>query len=164
MIVVTIRMSWLLFDIMNETFLRGRCLQDRENYRETSRVFATADDRDQERVLRSIKKGVGMVRAVAAEYLRMDDVQSDNVGIDATEDIVINLWVPQNFNRGMIFGLTEGVHDCLKNMAVSEWYRMTNKEESGEYREAAEKGMHLIRECLGQRVRPTVPSRRKEQE
>ena len=65
----TIKISWLLFDIMNETFLRGRTIQNKENHKEVASMFASEDEENREKILRSIKKGFAEVKTELAEYL-----------------------------------------------------------------------------------------------
>ena len=61
-VTVTIKISWLLFDIMNETFLRGRTIQNKENHKEVASMFASEDEENREKILRSIKRGFAEVQ------------------------------------------------------------------------------------------------------
>ena len=66
----TIVMAWLLYDILNETYLRGRTIQNDENYKEVASMFASQDEENYEKVLRSIKRGFAEVKTELAEYLK----------------------------------------------------------------------------------------------
>lgn len=68
-VTATIKIDWLLYDIMNETFLRGRTIQNKENHKEVASMFASEDEENREKILRSIKKGFAEVKTELAEYL-----------------------------------------------------------------------------------------------
>ena len=52
----TIKISWLLFDIMNETFLRGRTIQNKENHKEVASMFASEDEETEKRYYEASRK------------------------------------------------------------------------------------------------------------
>ena len=54
-VTATIKISWLLYDIMNETFLRGRTIQNKENHKEVASMFAS-EDRKTERKSSDLSK------------------------------------------------------------------------------------------------------------
>ena len=47
-VTATIKIDWLLYDIMNETFLRGRTIQNKENHKEVASMFASEDEENRE--------------------------------------------------------------------------------------------------------------------
>ena len=75
---VTVYMDWLLYDIMNETFLRGRTIQDDKNYKEVASMFASEDEENQEKILRSVKRAFAEVQTELPEYLDEDGTETDN--------------------------------------------------------------------------------------
>lgn len=155
---VTIKISWLLYDIMNETFLRGRTIQDKDNYKTVASMFASEDEENREKILRSIKKSFAYVKSSLSEYLDENVTSTDNVHYDGTSDLVIQLKMPSNFNEAATVGLGEAVHDYLKNMAIAEWYLVTNKNDAEQYIALANNSMVSIMQSVSRRSRPTRPT------
>lgn len=154
----TIKISWLLYDIMNETFLRGRTIQNKDNHKEVASMFASEDEENREKILRSIKKGFAEVQTELAEYLNENGTTTDNSHFDGTHDLVLNLTMPSNFNEAATTGVGEAIHDYLKNVAIAEWYIVTNKADAAQYVELAQKSLESIRQAVSKRSRPVRPT------
>ena len=133
-VTATIKIDWLLYDIQNETYLRGRTIQNDENHKQVASMFASEDEENREKLLRSIKKGFSEVKTELSEYLNENGLTSDNSHIDGNS-----------------------IHDYLKNTAISEWYMVTNKEDADQYVALANKSMNNIRNAVSKRSRPTRP-------
>lgn len=166
---VTIKMSWLLYDIANETFLRGRALASRDNHRAVEGMYATPDDGRREKVLRSIKRGVADLEVAAAEYLSAyseegrgtgdETIEADNGGMSAEGSLVFEFRMPGNYADGATAELCEGMHEYLKDLAISDWYGVTNPADSERYMVLASSALQGVVAALGSRLRPM---RRKE--
>lgn len=156
----TTEIQWLIFDILNETFLRGRTIQDDKNYKEVASMFASEDEENYEKILRSIKKAFAEIKTELAEYLTESGLETTNEAIDDSEDLVLNLTMPSNFNEAATAGLGEAVHDYLKNVAVAEWYLVTNKGDAESYVQQAQKSLESIRKSVSKRSRPTRPEKK----
>lgn len=156
-VTATIKMGWLLYDIQNETYLRGRTIQNDQNHKQVASMFASDDEENKEKILRSVKKAFAEVKTELAEYLNEDGATSDNSHIDESQDLVLSLVMPSNFNEAATAGISESVHDYLKNTAISEWYMVTNKEDADQYVVLATKSMNNIRNAVSKRSRPTRP-------
>lgn len=156
-VTVTIKISWLLYDIKNETYLRGRTIQNKDNHKEVASMYASEDEENLEKILRSIKKGLAEVKSELAEYLNEDGMEVDNSHLDWTQNLVLNLKMPSNFNEAATVGIGEAVHDYLKNSAVAEWYLVTNKADAEDYFALAQKSMSAIQQAVSKRSRPTRP-------
>ena len=154
----TIKISWLLYDIMNETFLRGRTIQNKDNHKEVASMFASEDEENREKILRSIKKGFAEVQTELAEYLNENGTTTDNSHFDGTHDLVLNLTMPSTFNAAATTGVGEAIHDYLKNVAIAEWYIVTNKADAAQYVELAQKSLESIRQAVSKRSRPVRPT------
>ena len=154
----TVDMSWLLYDIMNETFLRGRTIQNDQNYKEVASLFASEDEENVEKILRSIKKGFAEVKTELSEYLTESGLTTDNANITADNDLVLNLTMPSNFNEAATAGVAEAIHDYLRNVAVGDWYLVTNKGDAQDYIALAQKSLESIRKSVSKRSRPTRPT------
>ena len=120
-VTATIKIDWLLYGIMNETFLRGRTIQNKENHKEVASMFASEDEENREKILRSIKKGFAEVKTELAEYLDEDGTSTDNSHYDGSDDLSLKLQMPSNFNEAATTGVGEAIHDYLKNTAIAEW-------------------------------------------
>lgn len=154
----TIKTPWLLFDIMNETFLRGRTLQNKENHKEIASMFASEDEENREKILRSVKRAFSEVQTELGEYLDESGTETDNSHYDGSDDLVLNLKMPSNFNEAATTGVGEAVHAYLAYTAIADWYVVTNKADAPQYFELANKYMELIRQTVSKRSRPKCPS------
>lgn len=153
-----IKISWLLYDIMNETFLRGRTIQNKENHKEVASMFASEDEENREKILRTIKKSFAEIKTELAEYLNEDGTTTDNTHFDGSHDLILNLTMPSNFNEAATTGVGEAVHDYLKNTAIAEWYIVTNKAEAEQYIALAQRSMASILQSVSKRSRPKRPT------
>lgn len=157
-VTATIKISWLLYDIMNETFLRGRTIQNKDNHKEVASMFASEDEENREKILRSIKRAFAEVQTELGEYLNESGTTTDNSHYDGSQDLVLNLTMPSNFNEAATTGVGEAVHAYIANSAIADWYMVTNKQDSQEYFQLATKFMDLIRQTVSKRSRPTRPN------
>ena len=156
-VTVTIFIDWLLYDIMNETFLRGRTLQNKENHKEVASMFASEDEENREKILRSIKRAFAEVQTELGEYLNEDGTETDNSHYDGSNDLVLNLTMPSNFNEAATKGVGEAVHAYLANTAIADWYTVTNKPDADQYSLIASRNMEMIRQTVSKRKRPVRP-------
>lgn len=158
-VTATIDIAWLKYDIMNETFLRGRTIQNKENHKEVASLFASEDEENYEKLLRSIAKAFAEIKTELAEYLNENQTEvSSAKRIDGTQDLVLNLSLPSNFNEAASSGIAEAAHDYIKNSVIAEWYLVTNKQEANDYFTLAQKSMLAIRESVSKRSRPNRPT------
>lgn len=155
----TIETAWLIYDILNETYLRGRTIQNDDNYKEVASMFASEDEENYEKVLRSIKKGFAEIKTELAEYLDESGLETSNAAISGEEDLALSLTMPSNFNEAATAGLGEAVHDYLKNVAVAEWYLVTNKQDAEAYVALSQKSLENIRKSVSKRSRPSRPEK-----
>lgn len=157
-VTVTIKISWLLYDIMNETSLRGHTIQNKDNHKEVAKMIASEDQENLDKILRSVKRAFAEVKSELGEYLDEDGTTTDNSNYDGSKDLVINLSMPSNFNEAATTGVGEAVHDYIKNMAIAEWYLVTNKADAQDYAALAQKSMDAISRSVSKRSRPTRPT------
>jgi len=157
-VTATIDIKELLYDIMNETYLRGRTIQNGENHKEVASMYASEDDENLDKLLRSIKKGFAEVKTELAEYLDEDGTNTDNSRYDGKSDLELNLTMPSNFNEAATTGVGEAIHDYLKNTAIAEWYMVTNKADAEQYVALAQKSLVSIQQAVSKRSRPKRPT------
>ena len=153
-VTVTLVMDELLYDIMNETYLRGRTVQNDSNYKEVASMFASLDEENQDKILRSIKKAFNEVKTEAGEYLSESGLSTDNRLISEESDLELTLTMPSNFNEASTAGVGEAIHDYIVKTAVADWYLVTNKQDAQEYVALAQKSIESIRKSLSKRSRP----------
>lgn len=153
-VTATIVMDELLYDIMNETFLRGRTIQNDQNYKEVASMFASLDEENQDKILRSIKRAFTEVKTELAEYLSESGLATDNRLIDSKKDLELALTMPSNFNEAATAGISEAVHSYIVNTAVGDWYLVTNKDDAPEYVALAKVALESIRKSVSKRSRP----------
>lgn len=156
----TIEMAWLIYDILNETYLRGRTIQNDENYKEVASLYASEDEENFEHILRSIKRAFAEVKTELSEYLDENGLVTTNAAIDGETDLVLNLVMPSNFNEAATTGVSESVHDYIKNVAIADWYLVTNKEDAQNYVAMAQKSLESIRKSVSKRSRPKRPDKK----
>lgn len=156
---VTVKISWLLYDIMNETWLRRRTILDKDNYKQVASMYASADEENHEKVRRSIKRGFTEVRNELSEYLDESCASTDNSHYDGSADLVLNLIMPSNFNEAATAGIGEAAHAYMADIAIADWYMVTNKAEADQYYTLASKQMELLRRNASKRSRPKRPTK-----
>jgi len=157
-VTATIKISHLLYDIMNETFLRGRTIQNKDNHKEVASMFASEDEENRDKILRSIKKGFAEVKTELSDYLDEDGKSTDNSRYDGETDMTLRLTMPSNFNEAATAGVGEAIHDYLKNTAIAEWYMVTNKADAEQYVMMALNSMKSIQQAVSKRSRPKRPT------
>ncbi|MDE5869166.1 MAG: hypothetical protein K2H18_02945, partial [Muribaculaceae bacterium] len=132
----------------------GRTIQNDSNYKEVASMFASLDEENQDKVMRSIKRAFNEVKTEAGEYLDESGLTADNELIDEDQDLVFNLTMPTNFNEAATVGIAEATHAYIVNSAIADWYMVTNKGDAAEYVSLAQKSMEMIRKSLSKRSRP----------
>ncbi|MCH5234477.1 MAG: hypothetical protein J1E16_04225 [Muribaculaceae bacterium] len=159
-VAVTLKMEEILFDVMNETFLKGRTIQDRTNHKEIASLFASEDEENKEKIMRSVKKSWGEIRSELSDYLDSQKLSTDNRNLTSTTgDLALNLVMPSNFNEAATDSVGDACHAFIVNNTVAEWYIVTKPDEAKTYFDLAQNAMELIRYSSSKRARPQVPSR-----
>lgn len=153
-VTATIIMEELLYDIMTETYLRGRTIQNDTNYKEVASMYASLDEENQDKILRSVKRAFSEVKTELADYLNEDGRTTDNKLISDTTNLVLGLLMPSNFNEAATAGIAEAVHDYLSSSAIFDWYLVTDKADAADYGQKKAASLESIRKCVSKRSRP----------
>lgn len=153
----TIEMRWVLYDIENETYLRGRSMQNKENHKEVASLHATEDEENREKILRSVKRAFSEVQDRLGEYLDEQAAETDNSHYDGRRDLALNLEMPSNFNEVATMEIGEATHAYLVNMAIGDWYLVTNRAEADSYYALAAKNLARLQAAASSRRRPKAP-------
>lgn len=154
-ITITLLMQELTYDISNETYLRGRTLLTDDNYAQTAHMYASLDEDNRDRIMRSVKAAFSRLKAEAAEYLDEKAVAADNGQISEGADLELRLMMPANFNEAATAAATESCHDYIVKSAVADWYLLTNSEEAAAYAALAAGALDNLHTQLSKRSRPT---------
>lgn len=151
---INIILDELIFDILNETYLRGRSMRNADNHKEVASLQASMDEEDHDKIMRAIKKGYSEIKLELAEYLNETANISDNRLIADNGVLDIRLAMPSNYNESATIGLGEAIHNYIKNVAVADWYLVTNKAEAADYLTLANVSLVSIQHSLTKRSRP----------
>lgn len=151
---INIILDELIFDILNETYLRGRSMRNADNHKEVASLQASMDEEDHDKIMRAIKKGYSEIKLELAEYLNETANISDNRLIADNGVLDIRLAMPSNYNESATIGLGEAIHNYIKNVAVADWYLVTNKAEASDYLTLANVSLVNIQQGLTKRSRP----------
>ena len=73
---------------------------------------------------------------------------------EGNKPIVLHLSVPSNFNESVTPTIAHEVHQYLVNIAMADWFLITNKADAADYVTLAQSCIALIRETINKRVRP----------
>lgn len=160
-VLITIRSDELLYDIANETFLRGRSILTDDNYKNVAAIYATADDGNVDKIMRGIRRGLMDLRSTSSEYVNDGNLWANNSLIGMSRDIILTLDMPLNFDESMSGSIAEAVHGYLADRAISEWYLAVAPEQMEPYTILAKERLDAFREAIAGRNRPSRPPMRK---
>lgn len=152
---VTLYMAELLADVRVKAYFTGKNLTD--DSRKQAYVQELDDESNVDLVLRSFSNALGKASAVISEYAPVELEESSDVLLTATNDIIMVISMPQNYNEGMTNALAQILHDYLVNCALVDWYIQTMPQGSstaGTYNELANGNIIQLRNALTRRQRP----------
>ena len=144
----------LIYDIQNKTYLTGRSLGNSDNHAHVANMQANDDDENEAQILRSITSAVALLRTKLSEYMESNDGTSDNSILEATANIRLNLEMPSNFNSSVTKAIGEAVHQFIVAAAIADWFAITAKGETADYKSVADTSIAVIEEALCKRLRP----------
>ena len=153
-ITIELKADRLVFDVMEETYLKGRTVGLGGNHREAANVYATMDPDEKAKISRSIKTAYGELKTELAEYINTEDKEADNDAYDAETDLTLALDMPANFNEAATEGLAASCHRFIVNKTVAEWYAIVNPGEMKTYYQLAAESMMAVRDAACRRERP----------
>ena len=153
-ITITLSMGELIYDIQNKTYLTGRAVSNGENFTHVANMQANDDDENSSQILRSITMAIATLRSRLSEYLEQGDSGSDNTSLSAKDEVTFNLRMPSNFNESVTKTLSQAAHQFVVATAISDWFAITAKGETAEYRPVADAGLQILEEALSKRRRP----------
>ena len=146
-VTATIDIKELLYDIMNETYLRGRTIQNGENHKEVASMYASEDDENLDKLLRSIKKGFAEVKTELAEYLDEDGTTTDNSRYDGKSDLELNL-SEEHRHCGVVHGDQQGRRGAVCGTGAEEPCEHTASRKQAEPPETSHRIKNMAYELL----------------
>ncbi|MDE5997282.1 MAG: hypothetical protein K2G77_03615 [Muribaculaceae bacterium] len=155
MLTITIDVPELVYDIQNKTYLTGRSRGDGKNYRQVALMQANNDDENLNQIMRSIGNAVAKVKAELSEVLRGEVAEGSNALDTETKTVVLTLHMPDNFNAAASDSIIAAIHQFIVAYVTSEWFMITNKGDTEDYKRVSETSLEMLRESLCKRKRPS---------
>lgn len=155
-ITITLHLSEILYDVYNKTYLVGKNRAEGDNFAQVSMMQADEDEENKNQILRSVTNAFAVVKRMVGEYLYDNCVTTSNV-LTEEEPMELYLLVPTNFNLSAKENITEAIHQYIVNIAIYDWFIITNKADADTYLALAEANAVNITESLNRRIRPKRP-------
>lgn len=161
---VEIQVKELMFDIMNKTFLTGHAReaeQKGQNYEAASNMQASEDDENSYQLRRSIANAFSALKSLLGEYLDENLTTSNNIiqqEVDEDGVLAMAFKLPSNYNNASADSLGNGIHAYIVDVAVAEWFTITNKSDAQDYLNHSALSLEIVKRALYKRSRPSRPS------
>ncbi|MBQ3813659.1 MAG: hypothetical protein II841_08845 [Bacteroidales bacterium] len=157
---VTLKISELLYEIRNKTWLTGQSRQNGQNFEEVANMQNNEDEEHVNQVLRSLGNAFATLKVRLSEYIDTTQTTANDIQITGNTDLTVSLVLPSNYNQATADAIALAMHQYLVNTAIAEWFTITNKTDAADYFTLAGANITQIREAVSKRVRPTriVPS------
>lgn len=155
LITVTIDIQELVYDIQNKTYLTGRSRGDGKNYRQVALMQANNDDENLNQIMRSIDNALAKVKSELSEVLDDDAIKGTNTLKVDTKSVPLLLQMPDNFNNAATDSIIAAIHQYIVAFVTSEWFMITNKSDTEDYKRLSETSLELLREALCKRKKPS---------
>lgn len=160
---VILEVKELIHDIMNKAYLTGQAreAEGSKNYEAASNMQASEDDENSYQIRRSLANAYSSLKSLLGEYLKEDKNETKNLiqeKIDEDGQLELEFSLPSNYNNASADSLGNGIHAYLVDMAVSEWFMITNKADAQDYMNHAAQSLEIVKRALYKRSRPVRPS------
>lgn len=160
---VTQQVKELVFDIQNKAYLTGQAreAEGKKTYEAASNMQASDDIENSYQIRRSLANAFSALKSLLGEYLSEDRSTSNNlIQKEIDDDGVLELAfeLPSNYNNSSADALGNGIHSYLVDMALGDWFSITNKEDAQDYISHASVSLENVKRALYKRARPTRPT------
>lgn len=160
---VTQQVKELVFDIQNKAYLTGQAreAEGKKTYEAASNMQASDDIENSYQIRRSLANAFSALKSLLGGYLSEDKSTSNNlIQKEIDDDGVLELAfeLPSNYNNSSADALGNGIHSYLVDMALGDWFSITNKEDAQDYISHASVSLENVKRALYKRARPTRPS------
>ena len=162
-ITVEQKVKELMFDIMNKAYLTGQAreAEKAKDYEAASNMQASEDDESSYQLRRSLANAFSSLKSLLGEYLDEDKTTTNNLiyqEIDDDGTLVMAFRLPSNYNNASADSLGNGIHSYLVDMALSEWFTITNKADANDYLQHSQVSLEVVKRALYKRSRPIRPT------
>jgi hypothetical protein len=151
---VTLYTSELLYDVMNKTYLTGRSRFIGTNNEEVAYMQANEDEENENQLLRSIGNAFSYLKTRLSEYIEETATTVTNNLLTKDKNLTITLVLPSNVNQATSDTVSSAAHQYIVNLAMADWFTITNKADAADYAAKAEANLQELREAINKRVRP----------
>lgn len=160
---VTQQVKELIYDIQNKAYLTGQAreAEGSKNYEAASNMQASDDDENSYQIRRSLANAFSSLKSLLGEYLSEDKSTSDNListEIDNNGELTLSFKLPSNYNNASADSLGNGIHSYLVDMALGDWFTITNKEDAQTYIDHSRLSLEMVKRALYKRSRPSRPN------
>ena len=159
---VTQRVKELIFDVQNKAYLTGQAreAEGKKTYEAASNMQASDDVENSYQIRRSLANAFSALKSLLGEYLSENSTTSDNlINQEIDNDGVLKLVfeLPSNYNNASADSVGNGIHAYLVDMALGDWFAITNKEDAETYIAHAKVSLENVKRALFKRSRPERP-------
>lgn len=160
---VTQQVKELVYDIQNKAYLTGQAreAEGKKNYEAASNMQASDDTENSYQIRRSLANAFSALKSLLGEYLSEDKTTSDNLiakEIDNDGVLTLAFELPSNYNNASADSLGNGIHAYLVDMALGDWFAITNKEDAETYIAHSSVSLENVKRALYKRSRPERPT------
>ena len=135
---ITQQVKELVYDIQNKAYLTGQAreAEGTKGYEAASNMQASDDAENSYQIRRSLANAFASLKSLLGEYLSEDKSTSNNLintEIDNDGILMLAFELPSNYNNSSADALGNGIHAYLVDMALGDWFAITNKEDAQTY-------------------------------
>lgn len=162
-ITVTQQVKELVYDIQNKAFLTGQAREadGTMNYEASSNMQVSEDEENSYQIRRSLATAFSSLKSLLGEYLQDNTTTTDNLiknEIDNDGVLELTFEMPSNYNNSSADALGAGVHAYLVDMALADWFAITNKADADIYLAHSKISLESVKRALYKRSRPERPT------
>lgn len=159
---VTQKVEELVYDIQNKAYLTGQAreAEGKKSYEAASNMQASDDDENSYQIRRSLANAFSSLKSLLGEYLSEDKSTSNNLianEIDNNGELKLAFELPSNYNNASADSLGNGIHAYLVDMALGDWFAITNKDDADTYVAHSAVSLENVKRALYKRSRPERP-------
>lgn len=153
----------LVYDIQNKAYLTGQAreAEGTKGYEAASNMQASDDTENSYQIRRSLANAFASLKSLLGEYLSEDKSTSNNlINSEIDNDGILQLAfeLPSNYNNSSADALGNGIHAYLVDMALGDWFAITNKEDAQTYIAHSSISLENVKRALYKRSRPERPT------
>ena len=151
---VTQQVKELVYDIQNKAYLTGQAreAEGKKNYEAASNMQASDDEENSYQIRRSLANAFSSLKSLLGEYLSEDKSTSNNGVLELAFEL------PSNYNNSSADALGNGIHAYLVDMALGDWFAITNPEDAASYVQHSAISLENVKRALYKRSRPERPT------